>query len=92
MGSRSFGGDIWSLWRYEAAWTVPTPAVQAQLLAALNEPPARVIRLHTAPYSIVSYAWGHKYQQSNQWAVETLAGAMEPATIRTRPVFLLTHA
>jgi len=72
------------LWRYEAAWAVPTPAVQAQLLAALNEPPARVTRLHTAPYSIVSYAWGHKYQQSNQWAVETLAGAMEPATIRTR--------
>jgi hypothetical protein len=79
-------GDFFldDLWRYEAAWVVPTPAVQTQLLAALNEPPARIARLHTAPYSIVSYAWGHKYQQSNQWAVETLAGAMEPATIRTR--------
>jgi hypothetical protein len=30
------------------------------------------------PYSIVSYAWGRKYQQSNQWAIETLAAAMEP--------------
>lgn len=79
-------GDFFldDLWRYEAAWVVPTPAVQTQLLAALNEPPERIIRLHTAPYSIVSYAWGHKYQQSNQWAVETLAGAMEPTTIRTR--------
>jgi hypothetical protein len=72
------------LWRYEAAWVVPTPAVQAQLLAAMNEPPARIARLHVAPYSIVSYAWGNKYQQSNQWATETLAAAMEPATIRSR--------
>ena len=71
-------------WRYEASWVVPTPAVQAQLLAAMNEPPARIARLHVAPYSIVSYAWGHTYQQSNQWAAETLAAAMEPATIRTR--------
>ena len=72
------------LWRYEAAWVVPTPAVQAQLLAAMNEPPQRIARLHVAPYSIVSYAWGRRYQQSNQWAAETLAAAMEPATIRTR--------
>ena len=33
---------------------------------------------------MVSYAWGQKYQQSNQWALETLAAAMEPATIRSR--------
>lgn len=72
------------LWRYEAAWVVPTPAVQAQLLAAMNEPPQRIARLHVAPYSIVSYAWGRRYQQSNQWAAETLAAAIEPATIRTR--------
>jgi hypothetical protein len=71
-------------WRYEAAWVVPTPAVQAQLRAALNESPSRITRLHTAPYSIVSYAWGDKYQQSNQWVIETLGAAMEPATIRTR--------
>jgi hypothetical protein len=70
--------------RYEAAWAVPAPAVQAQLLAVLNESPSRITRLHAAPYSIVSYAWGHKYQQSNQWAIETLAAAMEPGTIRTR--------
>ncbi|WPG37540.1 DUF2145 domain-containing protein [Variovorax sp. EBFNA2] len=72
------------LWRYEAAWSVPAPAVQTQLLAALREPDARLVRLNVAPYSIVSYAWGQKYQQSNQWALETLAAAMEPATIGTR--------
>lgn len=72
------------LWRYEAAWVVPTPQVQTQLLAMLNDSPARITRLHAAPYSIVSYAWGQKYQQSNQWAIETLAAAMEPATIGNR--------
>ncbi len=72
------------LWRYEAAWVVPAPAVQTQLMAALNESPARIVRLNTAPYSIVGYAWGQKYQQSNQWAVETLAAAMEPATVNSR--------
>jgi hypothetical protein len=34
--------------------------------------------MHHKPYSIVSYAWGRKYQQSNQWAIETLAAAAEP--------------
>ena len=37
------------------------------------------------PYSMVSYVWGVKYQQSNQWALETLAAAMEPATILDQP-------
>lgn len=72
------------LWRYETAWVVPTPAVQAQLMAALSEPMPRLLRFDIAPYSVVSYVWGQKYQQSNQWAMETLAGAMEPRTIATR--------
>ena len=65
------------LWRYEAAWVVPTPEVQDRLLALLQDP-ARATRMHTKPYSLVSYAWGTRYQQSNQWAMETLASAMEP--------------
>jgi len=70
------------LWRLEAAWVVPAPEVQARLLALLQDEP-RSLSLHQRPYSIVSYAWGQKYQQSNQWAIETLAAAMEPA-VRTR--------
>lgn len=66
------------LWRHEAAWLVPTDAMQAQLMAVLDSP-ERLRRLHSAPYSVVSYAWGRKYQQSNQWAIETLASAVEPA-------------
>lgn len=63
------------LWRYEAAWVVPTPEVQAQLLKTLRDEP-RSVSLHHKPYSMVSYAWSQKYQQSNQWAIETLALAM----------------
>jgi len=65
------------LWRYEAAWVVPTREVQDRLLALLRDN-ARAAALHHRPYSIVSYAWGQRYQQSNQWAIETLAAAMEP--------------
>ncbi|HSV54051.1 MAG TPA: DUF2145 domain-containing protein [Burkholderiaceae bacterium] len=65
------------LWRFEAAWVVPTPEVQDRLLALLQDQ-GKALRLHHKPYSIVSYAWGQKYQQSNQWAIETLASAMEP--------------
>ncbi len=71
------------LWRFEAVVAVPSAAVQAQLWPVLAEN-ARAKALHTPHYSMVSYVWGQKYQQSNQWAIETLAAAMEPATIRTR--------
>lgn len=64
-------------WRFEAAWLAPTPQVQSQLLALLQDT-GRSIKLHHKPYSLVSYAWGRKYQQSNQWVIETLAAAVEP--------------
>lgn len=70
------------LWRYEAAWVVPAPEVQTRLLALLRDE-RRALGLHHRPYSIVSYAWGRQYQQSNQWAIETLAAAMEPG-VQTR--------
>ena len=65
------------LWRFEAAWIAPSPQAQDQLLALLQDP-ARLTTMHHKPYSIVSYAWGRKYQQSNPWAIETLAAAVEP--------------
>ncbi len=72
------------LWRFEAAWAVPTPEVQAKLWPLLLDTP-RATALHHKPYNLVSYPWSIKYQQSNQWAIETLAAAMEPsATTRAR--------
>ena len=66
------------LWRHEAAWVVPSPRVQ-QALGVLVADERRAVALHQRRYSMVAYAWGTRYQQSNQWAIETLAVAMDPA-------------
>ena len=71
------------MWRFEAGVQVPTPAVQQALWTYLNQPQT-VLKMQHKPYSMVSYAWGKTYQQSNQWATETLAAAMEPASINNR--------
>lgn len=63
------------IWRYEAAYVVPKPEIQKRLLALFADN-AQATWLHQRQYSIVSYVWGQKYQQSNQWALETLAMAM----------------
>ncbi len=79
-------GDFFmdDLWRFEAAWVVPTPEVQVKLMALLRDEP-RSITLHRKPYSMVSYVWGQKYQQSNQWAIETLALALAPELASAQP-------
>ena len=63
------------LWQYEAAWAVPTEEVQQRLMVLLADD-KRALLLHHKPYNMVSYPWSQKYQQSNQWAVETLGLAM----------------
>lgn len=64
-------------WRYEGAFIAPHAQMQEKLHALLiSKEDAKA--LHARPYSIVSYAWGQKYQQSNQWVIETLAMAMAP--------------
>lgn len=65
------------LWRHEAAWVVPAPALQAPLLALLDDH-RRALALHTRAYNMVSYPWSQRYQQSNQWAIETMTLALEP--------------
>lgn len=72
------------LYRYEAGVVVLAPDVQAQLLPLLRDN-QRVASWHTPHYNMVAYPWAQRYQQSNQWAIETLAGAMEPhATSRSQ--------
>jgi hypothetical protein len=72
------------LHRYEAGVVVLAPEVQAQLLPLLRDN-QRVTSWHTPHYNMVAYPWAVRYQQSNQWAIETLAGAMEPrATSRAQ--------
>lgn len=73
-------GEFFSddLYRYEAALVVPTPVLQAALRPLLQDN-ARVATLHTPAYNMVAYPWAQRYQQSNQWALETLAYALEPS-------------
>jgi len=66
------------LFDYRAAIVVPAPELQARLLPALRDD-RRLAQLHTPAYSMVAYPWAQKYQQSNQWAIETLAMAQDPA-------------
>ena len=71
------------LWRYEAVLMVPAPAVQQKLLLALSAN-AQPLQMHEARYSMLAYPWSQRYQQSNQWALETLAQAMAPQTVHDR--------
>ncbi len=63
---------------YKAGVSVLTPAVQARLLPVLKDD-GRVARLHEPAYSMVAYPWAQRYQQSNQWAIETLALSQDDA-------------
>ena len=65
------------LFDFEAAVVVLAPEVQARLMAALPDN-AGVAALNTPAYSMVAYPWAQTYQQSNQWALETLAMTQDP--------------
>ncbi len=69
---------------YETIVLVPSAAYQERLIAALGTPaPAR---MHTAAYNMVAYPWSTRYQNSNQWLLETLAAAWAPeGTVASRP-------
>lgn len=70
-------------WRYEAAWVMPDRALQDRLLPLLRDD-RRAVSLHHAPYNLVSYPWSQRYQQSNQWAIETIAAVMQPEAAPSR--------
>ncbi|EHR69015.1 hypothetical protein BurJ1DRAFT_0117 [Burkholderiales bacterium JOSHI_001] len=63
--------------RHEAAIAVLSRDAQARLLPLLRSN-ALLGQWHEPRYSMVAYPWAQRYQQSNQWALETLAGALDP--------------
>ncbi len=63
--------------RYEAAFVPLLGDAQDALGRVAPNPSARA-RMQHKPYNMVSYPWSIRYQQSNQWALETLAFAMNP--------------
>lgn len=72
------------LYRYEGAAVILKPELQQALLVLLQDNNQAAI-LHQKRYNMLSYPWAVKYQQSNQWAIETMALASEPGvTSRAR--------
>jgi hypothetical protein len=69
-------------WRHEAAFVALSAEAQERLLPLLRDT-QRALQLHEPRYNVVAYPWATAYQQSNQWAIETLALALEPA-VRNR--------
>lgn len=63
---------------YRAVFVPLNVAAAAHVLPVLTDR-ALVARWHMRDYSLVSHAWGQRYQQSNQWVLETLAGAQAKA-------------
>jgi hypothetical protein len=67
------------MFRFQSAFKVFTPPWQERLKPLLQDN-RRVLRLHEPSYSMVAYPWSTRYQQSNQWALETLALAQDGRT------------
>jgi hypothetical protein len=67
--------------RYEAAF-VPLAGALAARLRPLLQDNTRATQLHVPRYNMLAYPWATRYQQSNQWAIETLALAADGATDR----------
>ena len=62
---------------YKAQLMLPAPEVQQRLAQVLAS--RTPLRLHQPHYNMLSYAWATRYQNSNQWALETLAAASADA-------------
>jgi hypothetical protein len=71
------------LYRYRTQVVIPSPALQARLVPLLAGRTAR--RLHEPHYNMLSYVYSTRYQNSNQWVLETLAAASAPpGAVETR--------
>ena len=65
-------------------YTDEAPALATHSLLPILADNRRVARFNERRYSMVAYAFGTTYQQSNQWVLETLAGAAAPGAVSRR--------
>lgn len=78
--------------RYEVRIAFLEPALQRRMLAGLLGG-AHLSSVHVPAYSMVAYTWSNRYQQSNQWVIETLAVLSDPM-VNSRgqaQMWLLSH-
>lgn len=78
QGLAEFFGD--GLHLHEAGVVVLKPDLAARVAAALKDD-AMLTALHEPRYNMLAYPWSGPYQQSNQWAIETLALLADPAVV-----------
>ncbi|NJD34301.1 MAG: DUF2145 domain-containing protein [Betaproteobacteria bacterium] len=78
QGLAEFFGD--GLHLHEAGGVVLKPDMAARMAERLKDD--RVLgALHEPRYNMLAYPWSGPYQQSNQWASETLAMLADPAVV-----------
>lgn len=71
------------LFAFDGVVLIPTPELQDRLTAILSGP--RATQLHHPVYSMIARPTATKYQNSNQWLLETIAMAQAPeGQIHTR--------
>lgn len=75
QGLAEFFSD--GLFAHEAAVAVLSGELAARLLPQLKDD-ERLARLNEPRYNMLAYPWAGSYQQSNQWALETLALLADP--------------
>jgi hypothetical protein len=72
------------LYRHEAQLVIPGPDAQDKLARLFTT--RTPVRLHEPRYNMLSCVYSTRYQNSNQWVLETLAAALAPAgQVETRP-------
>ncbi|MBS0326108.1 MAG: DUF2145 domain-containing protein, partial [Proteobacteria bacterium] len=70
------------MFAYEAKVVIPSADVQRRIAAALASGAAT--RLHEPRYSEIAYPWSTRYQNCNQWVLETVAEALDPQSVADR--------
>lgn len=63
------------LFAFEAMIVIPSPESQARIAAALSTGTA--MRMHTGRYNMLAFPFSTRYQNSNQWVLETYAASVE---------------
>ena len=78
QGLAEFFGD--GLYLHEAGVVVLESAIAARLQDQLKDD-ALLATLHEPRYNMLAYPWSGPYQQSNQWAIETIAMLADPSVV-----------
>jgi hypothetical protein len=78
QGLAEFFGD--GLYLHEAAVVALKPELATRVADGVKDD-ALLATLHERHYNMLAYPWAGNYQQSNQWAIETLALLADPGVV-----------